>query len=208
MKVVAIIPVKALTEAKSRLKPYFNDTQRRRLVKSMLRRVIRAAKGAGAEVWMLGADDSSRKLAHDEAANWCREAGENINESLQLVFEEAWSAGKSPLFLPGDLPFLTSEDVKGLIAQAASNSNPNIVLSPAKSGCGTNAVLVPRPLDFRLRLGVNSLSRHVEQAHRLGLHLSIYDNPSLARDLDTWQDLQEYETLHPGFLAQMTRGED
>ena len=125
VEVVAIIPVKGLTEAKSRLKPFLNDTQRCRLVTAMLRRVIRAAQEAVAEVWVLGADDSTRKLAHEENAIWRRESGKNINQSLRLVFEEAWSAGKSPLFLPGDLPFLTGEDVKGLIAQTTGASNSN-----------------------------------------------------------------------------------
>ena len=210
MEVVVVIPIKALTEAKSRLKPFLTDTQRRRLVKAMLRRVIRAAQGAGAEVWVLGADDSTRGLASEEGGEWRREEKKDINESLRLVFEEAWSAGKSPLFLPGDLPFLQHEDLAGLTSTAFPEPtlHVEIILSPAQNGGGTNAVLIPRRQPFRFRLGPDSFSRHVAEAHRLCLHISIYDSPGLARDLDTWQDLQEYEKLHPGFLAEMTHGED
>ena len=208
MEVVAIIPIKGLTEAKSRFKPFLNDTQRRRLVKSMLRHVIRAARGAGAEVWVLGTDDATRNVALEECASWRRDAGTGVNQSLRLVFEEAWNAGESPLFLPGDLPFVTSKSLEGLLTAADTDTAPAIVLSPAKSGGGTNAILIPQRLPFQFQLGPDSFSRHVAEAHRLCLHISIYDSPGLARDLDTWQDLQEYEKLHPGFLAEMTHGED
>ena len=179
----------------------------------MLRRVIRAAREASAEVWVLGADISARNVALEEGAGWREEAGSDINESLRLVFEEAWAAGKSPLFLPGDLPFLHSDELKALIARAWTDSSigedsvPNIVLSPANKGGGTNAILIPQPLPFRLQLGPDSLSRHVSEARRLGLEPSVYASPGLARDLDTWEDLQEYEAHEPGFLARLTSEE-
>ena len=211
MEVVSVIPVKPLAQAKSRLAPFLKDAQRRRLVTAMLRHVIRAAREASAEVWVLGADVSARNVALDEGAGWREEAGCDINESLRLVFDEAWAAGKSPLFLPGDLPFLQTDELKALIARAGSGANtdsvPSIVLSPANKGGGTNAILIPQPLAFRLQLGPDSLSRHIAEARRLGLEPSMYASPGLARDLDTWEDLQEYEAQEPGFLARLTREE-
>ena len=215
---MAIIPVKALSDAKSRLKPFLTEAQRRRLVESMLRRVIRAAQKAGAGVWVLGADDSSRPIALKEGAGWRQEAGKNINESLRLVFNEVWDAGKSPLFLPGDLPFLQPEDLTGLTSTTASNPSgwavrkpprgTEIILSPANSGGGTNAILITRQIPFQFQLGPDSFSLHVEEARRLSLEPVVHNCEGLARDLDTRRDLQEYETLHPGFLADLTRGED
>ena len=208
---MSVIPVKPLSQAKSRLAPYLKDAQRRRLVTAMLRHVIRAARKASAEVWVLGADVSVRNVALEEGAGWREEAGSDINESLRLVFDEAWAAGKSPLFLPGDLPFLRSHELEELITRANSNvgenSVPSIVLSPANKGGGTNAILIPQPLAFRLQLGPDSLSRHVSEARRLGLEPTVYASPGLARDLDTWEDLQEYETQEPGLLARLTSEE-
>ena len=216
MEVVSVIPVKPLAQAKSRLAPFLKDAQRRRLVTAMLRRVIRAAREASAGVWVLGADVSVRNVALDEGAGWREEAGSDINESLRLVFDEAWAAGKSPLFLPGDLPFLQTDELEALIARARADSNigadaedsvPSIVLSPANKGGGTNAILIPQPLPFQLQLGPDSLSRHVSEAQRLGLEPAVYASPGLARDLDTWEDLQEYETQEPGLLAHLTSEE-
>ena len=213
MEVVAVIPVKSLDEAKSRLSAFMPDVQRRRLVTAMLRRVIRAAQAAGAEVWVLGADDSTRPMAMAEGAGWRREAGANINESLRLVFEEAWDAGKSPLFLPGDLPFLQPEDLDGLTSTTVPNLKPGavrepplrsqITLSPARNGGGTNAVFIPHPLPFRFQLGPDSFSRHLREACIHGLKPRIHASPGLARDLDTWQDLQEYEAQESGFLSRL-----
>ena len=203
--------MKPLAQAKSRLAPFLKDVQRRRLVTAMLRHVIRAAREASAEVWVLGADVSVQNVALEEGAGWREEAGSDINESLRLVFDEAWAAGKSPLFLPGDLPFLQTDELKALIARAGSGDNtdsvPSIVLSPANKGGGTNAILIPQPLAFRLQLGPDSLSRHVSEARRLGLEPAVYASPGLARDLDTWEDLQEYETQEPGLLARLTSEE-
>ena len=205
--------MKPLARAKSRLAPYLKDAQRRRLVTAMLRHVIRAAREASAEVWVLGADVSARNVALEEGVGWRQEAGSDINESLRLVFDEAWAAGKSPLFLPGDLPFLQTDELKALITRARADTSigedadPRIVLSPAKKGGGTNAILIPQPLAFRLHLGPDSLSRHVSEARRLGLEPSVYASPGLARDLDTWEDLQEYETQEPGLLARLTSEE-
>ena len=208
---MSVIPVKPLSQAKSRLAPYLKDAQRRRLVTAMLRHVIRAARKASAEVWVLGADVSVQRIALEEGAGWREEAGSDINESLRLVFDEAWAAGKSPLFLPGDLPFLRSHELEELIARSSSGDNvdasPRIVLSPANKGGGTNAILIPQPLAFRLQLGPDSLSRHIAETRRLGLEPTVYASPGLARDLDTWEDLQEYETQEPGLLARLTREE-
>ena len=214
MEVVTVVPVKSLDRAKSRLAPFMPDAQRRRLVTGMLRRVIRAAQKTGAEVWVLGADDSTHSIALQEVAMRRREEGTNVNESLEMVFEEVWTAGKSPLFLPGDLPFIQPEDIAGLISTAIDNPSvgavreppihAEIILSPAGSGGGTNAILISQRLDFQLQLGPGSFARHVEEARRVGVAASIFTSDGLARDLDTWKDLREYEAREPGFLSRLT----
>ena len=211
---VAVVPVKSLDRAKSRLAPFMPDAQRRRLVTGMLRRVICAARETGTEVWVLGADDSTRGVALEEGAKWRREEGADVNESLELVFEEVWAAGKPPLFLPGDLPFIQPEDIAGLISTAVDNPSvgavrepplrAQIILSPAGSGGGTNAILILQRLDFQMQLGPGSFVRHVEEARRVGVEASIYTSDGLARDLDTWEDLQEYEAREPGILSRLT----
>ncbi len=205
MNVVAIVPIKPLSKAKSRLAPFLDRPKRQRLVVNMLRGVIKAALEAVNEVWVLGSDRLTEEIAKDEGANWRTEAGSDVNESLTIVFKEVWTSGRAPLFLPGDLPFLCGQDLRDLMAGAARQQA--VVLSPANRGRGTNAILLPQPSKFRLLLGPNSFPRHVAEARRCGLEPSIHSTPGLANDLDTWDDAQAYQTMEPGLLERLTSGE-
>jgi 2-phospho-L-lactate guanylyltransferase len=203
--VVAIIPVKALPQAKSRLSPHLDRGHRENLVLNMLRLVIRTAAEAGTSIWIVGDDPTLEDLAKGEGARWQWEEGVDVNHSLNIAFRQAWNLGKSPLYLPGDLPFLQSQDLIDLMASAPHRKNG--VLAPARSGGGTNAVLLPRPSAFRIALGPGSFHKHVAQAASLGLPLAIHFSPGLALDLDTWDDLKAYQALEPGLLERLSRGE-
>ena len=209
MQPIAVIPMKSLDRAKSRLAPHLSEGQRRRLATALLRVVIRAVREASVEALVLGADDSSRDMSLEEGAVWRKEAGMNFNESVRLAFEDAWGAGKLPLFLPSDLPLLQPDDVSTLIAQAQPETggrkkrDPQIVLTPARSGGGTNAILIDQRLSFRPQLGRNSFQHHLAEARRLRLLPTIHSSPGLSRDLDTWEDLKEFETQDSDFLDRL-----
>lgn len=205
MDVVAIIPIKPLSKAKSRLSPFLDGPKRQRLAINMLRGVIKAALQEVDEVWVLGSNCLAEDIAKSECAGWRREAGADINESLNIVFKEVWASGKAPLFLPGDLPFLCGQDLRDLMAMASRRDS--IVLSPAHRGGGTNAILLPQPSQFRLLLGPDSFPRHVAEARRCGLKPIVHSTRGLANDLDTWDDLQAYQTMEPGLLDRLTCGE-
>ena len=203
--VIAVIPIKPLSGAKSRLHPHLDQALRERLVLKMLQGVIRAAAGAAAdEVWVVGADPAVEEMAKRKGARWHWEEGSNINQSLEIAFQQVWNTGKVPLYLPGDLPFVQSRDLEKLIAASRMK---NAVLAPAHRSGGTNAILVPRPSEFRPLLGPGSFRRHLTQAASLGLDLAIYYSPGLALDLDTWEDMQAYQALEPGLLERLTAKE-
>lgn len=202
MGVVAVIPIKPPSQAKSRLAPFLDEPRRQRLVLNMLRHVIKAATEAVDEVWVLGADSVTEELAKTEGAQWHREEGTNVNESLEIVFKQVWSAGKSPLFLPGDLPYVQGAELRELMAQATGKESA--VLAPAKNGGGTNAILLPKPSEFRMLLGPGSFRRHLAQGDSLGLDIAIHNSPGLAQDLDTWEDVQAYQRIEPGLLERLT----
>ena len=196
--------MKSLSEAKSRLIPHLEQRPRERLVLNMLRQVIKAAIGPTERVWVIGSDPVVEGLARDEGAMWRPEEGTDVNESLRIAFQQIWKEEKAPLYLPGDLPFLQQGDVGELIASAPHRKNG--VLSPARAHGGTNAILLPQPSAFRPLLGPGSFHRHLDQATSLGLRIAIHFSPGLALDLDTWEDLQEYQVIEPGFLDRLTTG--
>jgi 2-phospho-L-lactate guanylyltransferase len=95
------------------------------------------------------------------------------------------------LVLFGDLPMLTGSDVRHLVRRAVP-----VVLAPDRHGTGTNALLlrlsaIPGGERFEFQFGEGSYSRHVAEAHRLGLDVATSISAGTAFDLDTPADLAE-----------------
>lgn len=210
---VAIIPMKPLGRAKSRLSQQLTDGQRMALSLSLLRRVLQAAMGLSPgspedstldEVWVVGGDEDIRRVATGEGASWFEEEGPGLNETLWLFFQRAFEQHKAALYLPGDLPLVKPRDVDSMLS--ASRHLRNVALAPARQGRGTNGILVPAelPVPFKPALGPDSFRRHLRQAADSSVSVAICYSPGLAFDLDTFDDLKAYEYMEPGFLESVT----
>ena len=214
--IVAIVPMKPLGQAKSRLAGVLTQFQRTMLTQTLLRRVLGAITGSetvlSAEsqvdsVWVVGGDADICRIAKEEGASWYEEIGSDINETLGLCFQRAFESGRAALFLPGDLPFLNSSDIDGMVG--ASGNLKNLILAPARRGGGTNGMLLPpQRQPFRPMLGTDSFTRHLSQAASLGLPVASFYNQGLAFDLDTPEDLKAYEDIEPGLFHTLTMGEE
>lgn len=201
MGVIAVIPMKPLSSSKTRLARELTEQERADLTIGMLRQVLLAARGEVDACWVVGGDDRVQALAEELGALWKQDLGSNLNETLTLAFQEVFTQGQSGLYLAGDLPFLKPADIHNLLQ--SSRRNRNITLSPARKDNGTNAILVPRGLPFQPELGPRSFQRHLAQSARLGVSVAMCYSPGLGFDLDTFDDLGNYERLEPGLLARL-----
>ena len=156
------------------------------------------------DVWVVGGDKKIRDLAMAEGARWHEEEGSDLNETLWLSFQRAFQRDKAAVFLPGDLPLLTKEDVYGIVQ--TSGRLKNLVLAPAKRSGGTNGMLVLRGSSepFRPSLGPDSFRRHLADATDTGIPVAIYHSTGIALDLDTIEDLEAFESMELGFTQKMT----
>ena len=68
LPIISIIPMKPISDAKSRLSPYLGSPDRQRLALNMLRLVIKAASAASKEVGVLGSDPLTKDIARAEGA--------------------------------------------------------------------------------------------------------------------------------------------
>ena len=205
-QVVAIVPMKSLATAKSRLSVKLSARQRRALGLNLLRRVLRAVGDSPVDdVWVVGGDDDVAKVAQEEGAAWLEEEGSDLNETLWWAFNRAFQQGKAAFYLPGDLPFLKPEDVRGMVE--ASGRLRNVVLSPSRCQGGTNGILVARDMLFKPMLGPDSFRRHLAQTVSLKLPVAIYYSVGLGLDLDTLEDLRSCESLEPGLGGRLTAPE-
>ena len=202
--VVAIIPMKDLDEAKSRLASRLSQGQRRALALNVLEHVIRqAARASLASVWVVGGGPVVRCLAEGSGAQWYEDETAGLNDCLAGSFALASRQGLAPLYLPGDLALLDWPEIQTLTSFLRPGTG--LVVCPDERNEGTNALLLPPGSAFQPLLGPGSFRRHLESAQRLGLEAAIYNSPGLAFDLDTPGDLEELEKRSPGTLETLVQ---
>lgn len=190
--------MKPITEGKSRLAPSLEDGRRRLLSLGMLARVLVAAVGAPGieDVVVYGGDSAVRRASTKLGAGWRQDPGAGLNGCLRAAFSEA--AGQGPgfgLFLPADLPLVTSGDLEGFLA---SVDGFPLALAPDLADDGTNALLVDLTTPFTTQLGEASFNRHIEQANKLGIDHVVHRSERLGLDIDTAADLEQLLRVEPG----------
>ncbi len=175
MTVRALVPIKALDQAKSRLAGELPPRQRRWLVLGMLIHVLDTLKRADGidEIVLLGPADGPR-VAGIRAMT---DGGEGLNEDLaqavaRLDDTRLW------LVLAADLPDLAPADIEALLAATAAHG---IAIAPDHRGDGTNALGFRPPASIGFAFGAGSRARHVALA---GPGHAIIERPGLAFDVD------------------------
>ena len=206
--VIGIVPMKPLSEGKSRLAQTLTAEQRADLALGMLRRVVLAIKSAAIDtVWVVGGDDRVRELTQILGTECLEELGEDtysedLNDTLKKAFELAFQHGKSALYVAGDLPFLKPADIHSMLQ--ASRSQGNVTLAPARRDGGTNAILVPVGVPMQPELGQGSFMKHLTQAARLETSVAINSSQGLGFDLDVVDDLQTFQHMEQGLLERLS----
>lgn len=200
--IIAIIPMKPLSDSKSRLSKNFSKEEREDLALGMLRRVIGSVKAASIyNLWVVGGDARVRNVTRNAGGLWFEEMGRDLNDTLNMAFQRAFERGSSAMYLASDLPFIKASDVHSVLQ--ASRQRSHISLAPARRDGGTNAILVPQGTPFRAELGGKSFIKHLAQAASMGVSVAICYSPGLGFDLDTPDDLETYEHMEPGLMERL-----
>ncbi|TFH38198.1 MAG: 2-phospho-L-lactate guanylyltransferase [Anaerolineales bacterium] len=188
----AIVPVKPLRRAKSRLAGVLTDEERASLSQRLLQHTLDVLNEIPEieHTLVVSRDSRALALARQQGARTLAERGApELNRALvraTLVAKEYGAAGV--LVLPADLPLLKMQDVLTLIH--AAHDPPVVVLVPDRRGQGTNALLVCPSGLIEYDFGPDSFQRHQERAKAIGARLELCSNPSLELDLDLPEDLE------------------
>lgn len=205
LDVEVLVPMKSMPASKSRLAPVLESPRRQALTLWMLKRVlwaVTAALGPGA-VHVLGGDGPVGQTAVDSGVRWSEDPGKDLNSSLWLAMRDAYHRGVSAtLFLPGDLPLLTSEDVRALVRASGEMERP--VGVAARRDGGTNALLLPKAIAVVPALGGQSFRRHQTLVGETGAVLEELRLPNIAFDLDLPEDLYWLQSQDPGLGAEVS----
>lgn len=208
-RLVALVPVRGLEAAKSRLGEALDAEERRELVEHLLARTIAAAAAVPgvAAVAVVSPDPAALALATGLDAVAVRQTGEGLNEGLAAGRDRAVADGADALLVvPADLPGVSAGGLAAVVeaAQAAAADwaagHPIIVLVTDRSGDGTNALLLAPPDAIPFRFGPGSRAAHEAAARAAGAAYVEVAGP-LDLDLDTPDDLLAAEARGLGALS-------
>ena len=197
--VVAVVPLKNLSQAKSRLAPLLSDLERRNLVVAMFGDVLAAlqqAKGLS-EIFVV-ADGLADRLGGVSLILEVENRG--YDEAVAAALADSRVAGaEAMLVLPGDLPMVRPGDIEAFIGKFGCKESttgklvgPAVRIAPARDGDGTNALLLTPPGLMTSQFGPGSFARHRAAAEALVSTVEIVAPPGLAFDIDTPQDLLDF----------------
>ena len=188
----ALLPLKDLVAAKTRLSGLLTPSERRALAQAMVEDVL-ACLGShpGIDGITLVSDDPSaphlaaghRAQFLDEKRLGCR----GLNAVLATSLEHLPPAPDGlVVVLHGDLPALTAPDLDKALALAADT---DLVIGSDRAGTGTNLLVFRHERPPSFHFGANSCTRHRAWARASGAHCKNLQTFGIGLDIDVPEDL-------------------
>lgn len=211
----ALLPLKDLVAAKTRLAGVLAPSERRALMQAMAEDVLAVlvAHPAVTAVTLVSDDPGAALLANSFGVAHCPEQAlgcSGLNAVLAAACnrdraaserERASSGGERAssdrkrvpsdrqLVLHADIPCLTAADIDA--ALAAQHAGGGLLVGPDRWGRGTNLLLFDAGRPPRFAFGVDSCARHLAWAREAGVPARVLQRSGIARDVDQPADLQE-----------------
>lgn len=190
----ALIPLKDLELAKTRLAGLLTPSERRQLARAMLDDVLAVLNAHP------GIDRITLLSGDEDAARVCAEAGVNVlpestlecsglNPVLQAATRHLdLDDNESLLVLHGDLPLLTARDVSAALELHAQDSG--LVIGCDRHGQGTNLMVFAGAATPEFRFGEGSCKAHCDWAVAAGVPVHVLEREGVGLDVDEPADLE------------------
>lgn len=186
-RVGVLVPVKAFADAKRRLAPALDRAARSELAREMATGVVRAARGLPVSVVC---DD-------EEVSEWATSVGATPIWRPGRGLDGAVEDGVAVLADQGfDQVIVSHADLPAASDLTRIAGFDGVTLVPDRRADGTNVLCIPARSGFVFAYGPGSFRRHRLEGVRLGLAVRIVDEPLLAWDIDTPEDLVAPSNLH------------
>jgi 2-phospho-L-lactate guanylyltransferase len=187
--VCALVAVKALALAKTRLATLLSPAERRALALAMLEDVLHALASASVveHSLVVSRDPAVLQLAQSIGAGSYSEAAPDLNSALGRAALWCAQAGAGAvLAIHADLPLVTSQEITQLVVPLGQGYD--VSLAPARDG-GTNALAFQTATPMPFVFGGRSLARFQAVAQARALSARLVRAPGLERDIDRPEDL-------------------
>ena len=207
---VAVVPAKGFDGAKQRLARALPRDARTALARAMLEDVLAALADGGLDrVLVVTPDPDAAILAARYGATVLDDPDRRghtgaVSRGLAACHE---FGATTVLTVPGDVPCLTSAEVRAVLA--ALGPPPTAVFVASRSGLGTNVVCLAPPDAVPLRFGEPSFEDHLTAARARGIAPVVLELPGAALDIDGPEDLEALRVQGPSTrAAQLLRSLD
>jgi 2-phospho-L-lactate guanylyltransferase len=186
----AILPVKRLDRAKSRLASMLEPSEREELAWAMFRDVLdtlNSVQGLGGTIVVTN-DAKAADFARTCGAVTLpdpRDAGISAAVQCGLAWLSARNASGA-IVVPGDIPFATPREIAAVIDRLRIGT---AVLVPAARDGGTNILAMSPPGAFPVAYGENSFVRHLAAARDGGIEAHVLLLDGAGHDIDVSSDL-------------------
>jgi 2-phospho-L-lactate/phosphoenolpyruvate guanylyltransferase len=184
-----LVPIKAFSAAKGRLRSVLDGPRREELVRAMAAHVLAAAAPLAVCV---ACDDA-------EVAAFAEANGASVSWTPGLGLNGAVEAGVAHLAAQGaDYVTVVHADLPLATGIGAIDHADGVTIAPDRRRRGTNLLRVPTSLRFEMHFGRDSYRAHLDECQRLGLAVLVLEREDLAFDVDVPDDLAELATRDGG----------
>ena len=196
----AIVPLRGLETAKTRLGDELDAEERLELVVAMAERTLAGTRDARRieGTVLVTADLAAAHLAERFGASTIVQRVAGLNEAIREARVVATTAGATAvLVVPIDLAAISAAALDEIVAAGSgaidtSPSRPLVVVVPDRHGSGTNALLVSPPGAIEPAFGPGSRPAHASAAATADATYLELGGP-LIDDVDTAEDLLALE---------------
>ena len=190
----AILPVKDMTNAKTRLSDVLYQNERHDFFHAMLTDVLGAvcATPLLEGVAIITKDKEAQELARHHNIDFILE-NENNGQTTAVSRAISWLKTKNittVMQIPGDIPLTTPTELISVIE--SHRLAPSMSIVPARDKRGSNCVICSPPDVIKLNFGNNSFIPHLHAAKQAGIRPTISSLPGIGLDIDTPDDLKAF----------------
>ena len=189
----ALVPLKDLVQAKTRLAGLLRPSERRALAQAMVEDVLAVSSRHPqiSRVTLVSDDPCAGLLASKYRIDCWPETDldcHGLNAVVQRASERLITEVDEPLLvLHGDLPLLTAADISAVLD--CQQRLGGLVIACDQQGSGTNVLAFDRASVPVFCFGVDSCARHLAAARSAGVAAQVLQRWGTATDVDEARDL-------------------
>ncbi|MFA7555810.1 MAG: 2-phospho-L-lactate guanylyltransferase [Spongiibacteraceae bacterium] len=190
----ALVPIKSLIAAKSRLSRVLSPVERRDLALAMTEHVLSTLANHPdiSAVTLVSDDPAVAALARKYGMNYWLESAlgcSGLNAAIAHSCDVLFTQSSQPVVvLHSDLPCLEASDISTVLKHLQQKEG--LVIVADRYGLGTNLLAFGAESRPEFSFGADSFSRHCTSAKKLGISVKVLRLAGVALDIDEPQDLE------------------